>query len=271
MLFECVREPKSAKYQILALDGGTTLQILIPGTLWLATIPLLISPMRRLMEGNLNIPDFIQPGILPWGFGPILSFEEDHRSPWRSILCELPNFTDTSSSEFNWQKARATIASLEHLLRCVEYASTKNSWTSHGVQQILEVSLGVHSEPTGITCFICAGFSSSLCTWLMSQQSQEISTSITQDMTNAYCRMYGKDGIDSYTCFELRAEIRDSIYATLPCPGDRTTLYPTSFQQDTNGYELGDHNVDTPLQQLTLLVGLASLWSRYKAFCTSSP
>lgn len=46
----------------------------------------------------------------------------------------------------------------------------------------------------------------------------------------------------------------------LNCPGNACGIHPViHWEEGENGYKFSCHNVDTPMQQLTLLAGLATL------------
>ena len=44
------------------------------------------------------------------------------------------------------------------------------------------------------------------------------------------------------------------------CPGDACGIHPENwYEENDKGYEFNCHNVDSPMQQITLLAGLAAL------------
>ncbi|MDD5696872.1 MAG: hypothetical protein PHO90_02785 [Candidatus Pacebacteria bacterium] len=51
----------------------------------------------------------------------------------------------------------------------------------------------------------------------------------------------------------------ENAWLLINCPGDRCGIYPVHASSDNEGCEFSCHNVDTPVQQLTLLAGLAVL------------
>ena len=60
--------------------------------------------------------------------------------------------------------------------------------------------------------------------------------------------------------------VRDNGWLSIGCSGDRTGLHPSSFGSIGigRGYQFSCHNVDTSMQQLTLLVGLATLCDKVR-------
>jgi len=69
--------------------------------------------------------------------------------------------------------------------------------------------------------------------------------------------MMGPENFPEYY-FRARSA-RDGRFVS-DCPGDACGLHPADwYKREDHGYEFGCHNVDTPIQQLTLLAGLAAL------------
>ncbi|MBI2670288.1 MAG: hypothetical protein HYX20_04055 [Candidatus Yanofskybacteria bacterium] len=78
-------------------------------------------------------------------------------------------------------------------------------------------------------------------------------------MTEAYDYMFGLDSLGGY---DFRASVDyDNGWLNVTCPGNACGLNPSSnsTMRDGRGYEFSCHNTDSPMQQLTLLAGLAAL------------
>jgi len=71
--------------------------------------------------------------------------------------------------------------------------------------------------------------------------------------------MYGK--FDDMDEMNTTAWVRDRGWLGIGCSGDRTGLHPSSISSmgAGEGYRFSCHNVDTPMQQIALLAGLAAL------------
>lgn len=272
-MFSCVYgKPQPAMYEIRSADEGTTLIIHIREEVWPQVLLLLkTSPYRPIIEQNLRIPPFIAPSSLPWGFGPVFMEEPTNNPHWHIVRCELPQFFRWSSKDdwaeaSRWTRAFCVSASIHWLLQCATYASTRVQLAGDLTQRI-EVYTGARRDSSGTSCCISAGLSSPVCQWIRRQDSEELCAKLTRCMTNTYLRVYGKERVDRFDAYELGAKIRESPHLVFNCPGDRCSLYPSlsSSRNLESGYELCDHNVDSPLQQLVLLMGVATLASYYYA------
>jgi hypothetical protein len=78
-------------------------------------------------------------------------------------------------------------------------------------------------------------------------------------MRNAYQRLFGKDILDRFDAMYIHARIEQPCRIHFSTVGDRTCVGSMTNYRNENGLELYDHNVDTPHQQIVLLIGLASM------------
>lgn len=104
-------------------------------------------------------------------------------------------------------------------------------------------------------------FSIPLAKWLNSNfcDKKEAAEKMKQAAMRAYKRMFGMSKFDRYN---FDAKISDVGGVMLSCPGNATGIHPENcYKVDVGkeGYELACHNLDTPMQQLALLAGLATL------------
>ena len=76
-------------------------------------------------------------------------------------------------------------------------------------------------------------------------------------MTEAYGHMWDINHVDH----DFRASVDyDNGWLNVDCPGNACGLNPSRSRSDAGrGYEFSCHNTDSPMQQLTLLAGLAAL------------
>ncbi len=107
-------------------------------------------------------------------------------------------------------------------------------------------------------CGISGEISIPLKKWLASSPDKSHLTEIVSAMKTAYKKMYGQNiGIVREHSFDVRINDGGLI---INCPGNACGIHPSDWHfKDGEGYKFSSHNVDTPAQQLTLLVGLASL------------
>lgn len=103
-------------------------------------------------------------------------------------------------------------------------------------------------------------YSMVLCEWLNSLELGPVSE-IVQAMKGAYGRMVG---LKKYNQFDFRANLDyQDGWLNISCPGNACGLNPTYGSiRKGEGYEFDSHNVDSPIQQITLIAGLAALHDR---------
>jgi hypothetical protein len=76
-------------------------------------------------------------------------------------------------------------------------------------------------------------------------------------MKNAHNHMFGNP--DLYQDWDFGAYVRSGKFI-INCPGNACGLHPSEWHGDENeGFEFTCHNVDSPAQQLVLIIGLAVL------------
>lgn len=271
MLFRCISEAHlPAVYEILPEDNGTTLRFNIKAEKFPHVLAFLRNSRTLLpTEQNLGIGPFIPPHkTLPWGFNPALITEEQSTPGWRGILCELPQLFDNCSAdgrEAGWRCAIATMASISHLLKSCSCIDELVNHSTNSPTQQLEVMTGVYRDSSDLRCDIGAGLSLRLANWFATNNNDYLRSKVTEHMTQAYLRLTGKSSVDRYEMSEIGLHAMNSPHCTTfrTC-GDRCSLYPGNAFTHTRGYELYAHNVDTPIQVLVLLMGLASLLQQFK-------
>jgi len=80
---------------------------------------------------------------------------------------------------------------------------------------------------------------------------------VSKAMVDAHSKMMG--GLKPFEIYNSASYVENGRFI-INCPGDATGLHPSDWYDDKDhGFEFSCHNVDTPTQQLTLLVGLAAL------------
>lgn len=94
--------------------------------------------------------------------------------------------------------------------------------------------------------------------WLMSLGNDEINIpEMNNAMQIAYKKMYRLTDYDKHSFF---AHKKGEGRFITSCPGDACGLNPADwYDHKGEGYRFSCHNVDSPLQQITLLAGLAKL------------
>lgn len=191
---------------------------------------------------------------LPWGFGDIFMPSSREAPDWVSWCCRLPN----KSASF-WCDAASLSASLG-LFTFLARAYTDNSKTNSTVPQAFFVDLQTERGKRDIWIDL----TKDAVRWIAKQEETEQQPHIVSAMKKAYENMMGREvRRDEF----IEARIRKPYWLNLQVPGDRVGLDPRGYDAPLGeggkpilrGYPLLPHNVDTSLQQLTLLMGMAAL------------
>lgn len=156
----------------------------------------------------------------------------------------------------DWHTANAISASLNTLF-CILSLGAKVK-TSCGALQLLIVTLETVRNAGGSGYPLGGYYSKVLADWLSGSGVRPISEMV-QAMRVAYARMFGPE--PDYGFGRFRASVDyDTGWLNTDCPGNACGLHPEyPSVKKGEGYEFGSHNVDSPMQQLTLLAGLAAL------------
>lgn len=242
-----------AWYKLDANEGNISLSV------HKQAIPQLIEQLPRVAKGypeKLELHKAFTPpnSQREWGFGPVLSEREDKENPdWLIYSCSLPAYKKDDG--IDWESLCETSATLEVLLRNLFVTENRTDSKS---PQMMEVHLFSSKKPSHSST-LNAIVRPSLAKWLNTNVNTGKGPVIAQAMKEAYFRMFEveRDLFDH----NFRVMIRDPKWINITCPGDACGLDPESYNDlDLDvGYELQPHNVDGPVQQLTLLSGLAKL------------
>jgi hypothetical protein len=201
-----------------------------------------------------------------FGFDNSFSFHKQH--PWILLRTLLPSTIKTAcgycggnpknfpsgccrfcentglTHQINTPKATAICASLALLFKKILYQEDD---TDSGCFQVMTISTScLHESNDG---FAMSGTVSPFgaATFAKSNSSQA-----EEAMRNAYQHMTANYSSDKY-----RVRNEDGQFH-LTCPGNACGIDPTmSFRE--GGYEFQSHNMGSPIQQLTILAGLATL------------
>lgn len=154
---------------------------------------------------------------------------------------------------YDWKPAFAISASFTLLSRILEFPEED---TSAPLPQLLTVTTmtgkHMHGGSLGGTYGIA------FCKWLRHLGARTNVPEVVQAMKVAYDRMVGIKEFDEHYFTAYIAN--ENGWLNIDCPGDACGLNPSHGSiREERGYEFSCHNVDSPMQQITLLVGLAAL------------
>jgi hypothetical protein len=163
---------------------------------------------------------------------------------------------------YDWKLAYAISASFTIISHWMRFPEKE---TSSLFPQLMTVFTVTRDEMHGGS--LGGDYSVELCNWMRSLYIQNRGryevAEMTEAMKIAHKKMFGafRFGQEYY----LWAKIEDDKgWLNVNCPGDACGLHPgDSFgPQKERGYEFACHNVDNPMQQITLLAGLAALYDK---------
>lgn len=155
---------------------------------------------------------------------------------------------------YNWQPTDEISASLSMLLSKLKLFERK---TSASFPQLLTVQTVTQRSQNGGA--LGGTYGVSLCKWLRSLEVGIPLSEVVQAIKTAYSHMFaGLRGSDENN---LKAYLNTEAGSLIiNCPGNSCGLHPSDWCiEEGQGYHFSSHNVDTSMQQLTLLSGLAAL------------
>jgi len=159
---------------------------------------------------------------------------------------------------YDWKTAYAISASFTTVFNWMQFPKKE---TSSLLPQLMTVFTVTQDNMHGGS--LAGEYSVELCNWMRSLYLRSKDRYEVTEMTEAMKIVQRKlfDKIDKFSEYEIWARIESSSgWLNVNCPGAACGLHPTdSYIDKARGYKFGCHNVDNPMQQLTLLAGLAAL------------
>ncbi|MDO8638903.1 MAG: hypothetical protein Q7R43_04975 [Candidatus Daviesbacteria bacterium] len=204
------------------------------------------------LKNKFRLSDFCSLPETDWGFGSVLKQEnvENDSILWR---CDLP---EGKTKEISWPALYNISASLMVMFDSLSISEEK---TSSQIPQLMHLSLSVGFDLHGGS--MNAYFGKSIIPWLEKQPHDLSNKDIEQTMRNTDMHLNGKliKHQDQYL-YRFLAWTRQPCWINLMCPGDACGLDPEDYNDPRpDGYKLLPHNIDSPLQQLTFIMGLARM------------
>lgn len=213
---------------------------------------------------ELSLEPFQPPTEPNWGFGSIMKKIESS-SQFLRWQVDIPRVEKKSLSHYDWRVAYNITATLNVLFMFLTSIRTSTQCPS--------------SEPQLVECFlrtrvgscrdsITVTLGKPLVDWIrhaftisQGKESYDI-LPVREAMTNAYSQMYPSCKSYDYDC---QVWYRPPCYIFLQVPGNACDISPNIKSYDSKlGYELHPHNVDSPIQQIAFLVGIARLCDLYR-------
>lgn len=178
---------------------------------------------------------------------------------WITIKANLPVVMwNWDNDQVYWSSAyrvSASLAILFNLLRL--YDDELEELPSCNYQLLTIEGLGVAQESYGAT--LATIISPALTRWLSRFPDNYDHPEIKEAMISAHCRMDGPLG--PYQEYNFRAWLRKPYWINLSVPGNACGLDPSDYNEEKGmGFKMLPHNTDSPIQQLSLLAGVAKIY-----------
>lgn len=251
------RDDMPAVFEIGVGENGTTLKISvhssIAGFIEERTGQKEI-PIAKHLEKKLRIPKLVGFSATNqyWGFGEVMLYSPSERPEWVTWNCELPKKQKTQDN-IDWTKLFAVSATLKLLSRIIAAANKDKGDTR---PQLFELMMTTERDLNGGS--LSVKLARAFIPWISSQVEREHHPRVEPPMRNAYEYMTGSNTLDR---FRFNAWFRPPKWVNLSVSGNACGLDPEDYskREPGSGYELLSHNVDGPVQQLSLLMGIAAM------------
>ncbi len=220
------------------------------------------APIVRLLQETFGFKEFASIDQPRFGFEQVAEVESSEDVViFRFDLRPIAR-PKGKESFCDWQYAFAVSASLNVLLSALTW-SVEAETLSRCPQLLTVTGLTTKRDLNGGS--LGADLSPALCHWLAGKSKIEHWLEVTLQMQVAYRRMTNR--IQAYYRHHTFATIQPTARLCLNCEGNATCLYVegSTRYEVGRGLELNSHNVDSPVQQLTLLVGLATICDLYRS------
>ena len=155
--------------------------------------------------------------------------------------------------QIDWRLAYSVSASFTVFTALSEYSEIETSCRLPQLLTFRTITVrNMHGGSLG------GNYSIPLVKWLSSLGRNTQITAMIYAMKSSYQRMLGKREYDN-SYFQAYVA-NEKGWLNVSCPGSACGLHPADgYLEEGEGYQFSCHNVDSPMQQLTLIAGLAAL------------
>lgn len=263
-MYQCVHEgqqPCSYELSLLKERPGIIVSVSPNALLKLESELSTSSTMVQSLQSRGVSSEFVPPSSSAWGFSEVLVPADCPYSNWSAWSCSWPHALDLSSRDCTSLREIAfTLVILFESLMFIDETESNRF-------QLLECQLDSGGDSLG-RWGLWAGVSAPMVQWLLTFPVETVHQQATDGMLAAWRHMTGDtDCLEtSLTC----AKNNHPGAVLLRCPGNACDLavdgnevgrIRQNCERDV-GYVLTPHNMDAPVQQLTLLTGLACLYEQ---------
>ena len=256
--FEVITNNPPQVYDISPGEGQRSLEIEVYDR-WTEPLKKIYSspkdrPLLLHLQKSLDLPEFLSIDDRRWGYGGGIETVAES-APYLKLRVELPDgekLKDDRWGEF--YKASANLNMLFYVLNMADVGKLKDEDLS---RQLLTIERSTERGLDGNS--VWANLSPKFCSFLSLYEESERDSSLESYMKDCYRYLTG-DLFSSLDQYRFIAMHRDPYWLNLSIPGNACGLDPEDYYpREKSGYKLLPHNIDSPLQQLTLVMGLAKL------------
>lgn len=194
-----------------------------------------------------------------WGFGPVIAERPTAEGRWPGWVVNLPK-KDVERADrkiwhpTNWVPFDQAYASCDVLFTALRMVDPPVDEPKRQLLAVRTLSLK-HGYSIG------AEISPKLARWIgrfVKEGSRGVENAIRQAMITVFSRM---EIYDELIFHQMSVGLVPKRRLALSVPGDRAGLFPPFGEEHSkmHGYQLTEHNIDNPIQALTLITGLARL------------
>ena len=216
------------------------------------------SAMAQSHRTQFGFGPFVQPTGDKWGFRESLLLVPSSDPDWQVFQCSLPVLAQ--GDENKWADVRSQMNAIRATLECVFTLLSLFDQVTNSKQHQLMVVEGMRVEPRTHGGSISIMFTPALVEWLLKFDDREKLPEVEKALFETYSHIRGGPG--SYGAREFRAHCRTPGRLYLSIPGSACELTPDvqlGHEEHVRGYTMCPHNIDSGMEQLTFLMGLARL------------
>ena len=163
----------------------------------------------------------------------------------------------------DWQSLYSISATFTLFFQLMDFGLDKENSISNKRFQLITVNTVTIRDMHGAS--LGGNYSKVLVRWLSSFPQDTEITEMSLAMKKVWTKLFNK--CDRYEQSHIYAKVAyQNGWLNVNCPGDACGLHPgsnTGFRPN-EGYDFSCHNVDNPMQQLTLLAGLGALCDKVR-------
>lgn len=211
---------------------------------------------------KFKLEKFTSPHEGSWGFQDVLLLGESDHPDWIVWEFNLPKIKSTEGLDESSPKDIVALRASLYILFSLGLRFMKNETNWPTSQLIVVGNIELPDIEWRNSGSLGAILTPATISWISKQPHNCHNKDMVEAMKKAHEFMW--TGASRNERFGAMTRGR---YIFLDVPGDACGLGPDSYGDDTknDGYNIGPHNVDSSLQQFTLLVGLAKLHDLIRA------